>query len=866
MICERVLEGFLDEYDFAVVRVRDVTCEPRVEACVWGNPIPVVVVREGVAALLAEHDVVVSSEGELLWLIATPAFAVVADVVLIDEDENEWWTQMGERRVGRLDTPPLDADLLLAFHDVTARTLGEDESRVWDSGVYPAGDSIVVRYRVVLAAGSASEAARLERERLTIAMLDPYGRRGHREVAILEDSMVEIEGDRLARELTVAAIVPADAGTGCLWVWSRVLGRGVFRGMADWMLRPRLSWFAMVSASPETDPGYDAWARERGFAEALSQEREIEALVGTAEEGDAEAARELADGSDLEGALVSAEADAADPELAAGAAEDAELALPHLTVVIAEDPEAELGHGPTRLADIEAAPGPLSFLKPAPVNTALIRTISSLSEQSFQDFDVVWAPAERPLGAAGLENGTWRVIVGCGDVLEPGALERIACAAATGGTRLVYGDEDVCSLESGSPVLCGARLKPRFSVEELYWGNGLGLPLAISPEVAASDARSAYELALAALEQGGVEGVTQLEGVLSHAPRRRPFAQAASVDALARHLERRGIAADVAYVETNIDDDPEREPGGFLRVRYDRPEPCPLVSIIIPNRNHADYLRPCVESILEETVWPAFEVVIVENGSTDADILALYAELQEADPRVRVVSWTGREFNYSAVVNRGASKARGTYLCLLNNDTKVLDGEWLDELVGPLLREEVGVTGALLTFSDGLVQHAGMVAVPSGGFGHMQQNLWPGAVGSSPAEGDDGYLMTLKRPVAYPMVTGACQVMSKALFDELGGYDETLAVGFNDGDFCLRARALGKETLFVPYARLWHREFGTRQRESDSAAERERSARELAIMGKRYPGLFERDPFLNGALDPDNRYFRLDRPYEEMEL
>ncbi len=875
MICDVVLDGFRDEYDFAIVRVREVACAPRVVAFIKASPIPTVVVKEGVREILEANGVEVPdepSEGERLWLIATPVFSRLVEVALIDSAEHEEKLLMGAKRMCLGDDPAsvfAQPDLFQALHDIVSRTVGERDFRVWDSGVYPAGEHLIIRYRAQLTAHSAEEAALLKAEKLIICKLDERGRRQTADVRVLEDAMVEGEHGLMARELTVSVEVPRESGTCCLWVWSRTLSAGAFRGLAAWMLNPRLNWFSMVSATPEVDPGYDEWAREQGLAEALADEREIEAPEGAPERADVAAADELAWGEDVSARAMEADDTSVSPERRADeaefAAEDAELALPHLTVLIAEDPEDERGHAPTKLADL-AAPSPLDALRPHRTNADLIRTISSLREQSFQDFDVVWVPAGRELGSAGTQDGSWRVVVGSGDVLEPSALERIACAAATEGTWLVYGDEDVYELSDERSLLYGGRLKLRFSLDELYWGNGVGLPLAVCPALDAPSAKSAYDLALAAVEQGGVEGVTQLEGVLVHAVRQRPFAIGASVASLQRHLDARGVAADVAYVETNVDDDPERVPGGFLRVRYLRPDPCPLVSIVIPNRNHADYLRPCVESILEKTAWPAYEVVIVENGSTDADILALYAELQERDPRVRVVSWKGKEFNYSAVVNRGVEKAKGEIVCLLNNDTKVLDGEWLDELVGPLSREEVGVTGALLTFEDGLVQHAGMVAVPSGGFGHMQQDLWPGEVGSAASEGADGYLLSLKRPVAYPMVTGACQVVHRDLFEELGGYDEALAVGFNDGDFCLRAAARGKETLFVPYARLWHREFGTRHRESDRKRETERGEREMALMHERYPELFTGDPFLNGLLDPESRYYRLDRPYPEKDF
>lgn len=343
-----------------------------------------------------------------------------------------------------------------------------------------------------------------------------------------------------------------------------------------------------------------------------------------------------------------------------------------------------------------------------------------------------------------------------------------------------------------------------------------------------------YRLALWAFEAG--RAVSHLPRVLCHL---RPDAPAASDEevrvVVAAHLARRGIDATV-------------EPGPCprtSRIRYALPDPAPHVSIVIPTKDHSELLRTCVTSILKRSTYPSFEIVLVENNSAEPETFACYEQLAR-DPRVRVVTWTADAaatdgFNFSALVNFGVRHSTGELLVLLNNDTEVITDDWLEEMAGCLMRLEVGVVGAKLLFGDGLVQHVGVAANPNGDCLHPNQNL---------AADEPGYRCSAAVATDVPMVTGACQMVSRALFDELGGYDERLAVAFNDGDFCLRASEAGRTVVLTPFALLYHREFSSRGREADDVRLKERYLREkAAFMSRHATFLAAGDPTINPYLD-----------------
>ena len=229
-----------------------------------------------------------------------------------------------------------------------------------------------------------------------------------------------------------------------------------------------------------------------------------------------------------------------------------------------------------------------------------------------------------------------------------------------------------------------------------------------------------------------------------------------------------------------------------------RPPGEPLVSIVIPLRNRADLLRRCVISILERTRYPNFEIILVDNRSSDAETLALLADYAR-HPRIRIVPFPAH-FNYSAANNLGAAQAHGDFLIFLNNDTEIVSTDWIDVLVGHAARAGIGFVGARLHFPNGRLQHAGVVLGLRGLAGHALAGEHDTLM--SPL------LTTHTRDVS--AVTGAAMCIRADRFAALGRWDERFILTGNDVEFCLRARRAGLRNIFAGCVQIFHEEKGSR--------------------------------------------------------
>ena len=216
---------------------------------------------------------------------------------------------------------------------------------------------------------------------------------------------------------------------------------------------------------------------------------------------------------------------------------------------------------------------------------------------------------------------------------------------------------------------------------------------------------------------------------------------------------------------------------GMYRTKYDWKEK-PLVSVIIPNKDHKKDLEKCMNSILGKNTYPNIEFIIVENNSTEQETFDYYKELEVMHENVHVVFYEGA-FNYSKINNFGADAAKGSYLLLLNNDTEMIDGGAVNEMLGYCMREDVGIVGAKLLYEDETIQHAGVVL----GFGGTAGHAFIGK-----PRYDTGYFGRILCAQDYSAVTAACMMIKRSVFDEVGGLTEELAVAFNDVDFCLKSR------------------------------------------------------------------------------
>lgn len=280
----------------------------------------------------------------------------------------------------------------------------------------------------------------------------------------------------------------------------------------------------------------------------------------------------------------------------------------------------------------------------------------------------------------------------------------------------------------------------------------------------------------------------------------KTYAIDAAKGAVADHLTKLGYR--------NFEIESTRAFATIFRIKYELTSR-PLVSIIIPNKDHVDDLSRCVESIINLSTYDNYEIVIVENNSETAEIRTYYEEISR-HPRVQVVEYKG-DFNYSKINNFGVQYAKGEYLLLLNNDTEVITPDWMEELLMYAMRKDVGVVGAKLYYPDKTIQHAGIV-IGLGAHrtaGHMHYRI---------PEANVGYMGRLCYAQDVTAVTGACMMVSKALYEELGGLDESFTVALNDVDFCLRVREKGFLNIFTPFAELYHYE--SKSRGSDKKDER----------------------------------------------
>ena len=286
---------------------------------------------------------------------------------------------------------------------------------------------------------------------------------------------------------------------------------------------------------------------------------------------------------------------------------------------------------------------------------------------------------------------------------------------------------------------------------------------------------------------------------------------------------------------------------GLYRTRYGLPSPGPLISIIIPNKDHIADLDQCVQSILEKSAYRNFEFVIVENNSCEEETFTYYRKMEQQSEQFRVLYWE-KEFNFSLINNFGAQQAGGEYLLFLNNDTQALDEGLLGELLGPCLRSEVGAVGARLLYPDGTVQHAGVVIGYGGIAGHAF---------AYSSDSDNGYFSRSIIQCNYSAVTAACMMVKKSVFEELGGFDGELRVAFNDIDFCLRLGQSGRLVVYNPYARMIHYESKSRGYE-DTPEKIARFNREANEFLRRWKEILENgDPCYNPNLSLDRVDFAL---------
>ena len=406
-----------------------------------------------------------------------------------------------------------------------------------------------------------------------------------------------------------------------------------------------------------------------------------------------------------------------------------------------------------------------------------------------------------------------------GDILEPDALALLGRAIR--GADLAYGDG--CGADGGP------QLKPDWSPDLALATGYTGRPLVASraflaasgPAPIGSQAEAILALEIAAVTAGA--SVIHVPRILARMGE-DPFDRDARAPALDRRLEAAGAPVRAAHR------------GDAVRLDWSLPQPAPKVSVVIPSRDRLDLIARVCRGVLHETAYAPLELIIVDNGSTDADVLAHYETLRR-DPRVHI-RIDPQPFNFAAMVNAGVAEASGTVVVLLNNDVAVLEPGWLEAMVRQACRPEVGAVGAKLLYGDGTLQHAGVVVGLGGRAGHILRRR----PGDTP-----GHLGRLRVAHEVSAVTAACLAVSREKYRAVGGFDaEAFPVDFNDVDFCLRLGAAGWKTVWTPDATLAHLESVSRG--PSVGAKRARFEQEAARFSDRWRDVIRHDPFYHPAL------------------
>lgn len=326
-----------------------------------------------------------------------------------------------------------------------------------------------------------------------------------------------------------------------------------------------------------------------------------------------------------------------------------------------------------------------------------------------------------------------------------------------------------------------------------------------------------------------------IEGSTATSGSAKPYAADAGRRAVMEHLQRLGVSGEVVIA-------PGLPEGStFQRVIYSAPPEGVEVSIVIPTRDGFDLLLRCLRSIFRSAPSVNYEIIVVDNGTSEIFATGYLNFLRRSKPNVRVLHFDG-PFNFSKIINFGVRHARGDIVCLLNNDTEVISPNWLDELAAQTWRPEVGAVGAKLLYTDRTIQHAGVVLGIGGTAGHLFKHF-DGA--------DHGPFGLLKLTRNCAAVTGACLAVRKSLFLEVGGFDEeSFAVAFNDVDFCLRLAMKGFNNVWTPYAELYHHESASRGYEN-TPEKKERFEKEARKLKEMWGSALENDRFYNKNLTRD---------------
>lgn len=438
------------------------------------------------------------------------------------------------------------------------------------------------------------------------------------------------------------------------------------------------------------------------------------------------------------------------------------------------------------------------------------------------------------------------------DLLAPNALyECVYLLNKEPSTEIIYTDEDKIDMNGKEHFM--PHFKSDFNIDMLCSTNYICHLFVVKRDVYEKagmlnpefDGAQDYDFVLRCVERS--EKIRHIPRILYHwrahknstaeNPESKNYAFVAGKRAVQAHYDRMKIPAEVE----------ETQYKGIYRSKY-RLMDTPLISVIIPNKDHISDLEKCIRSLEEKNGYRNLEMIVVENNSEEEETFTYYKELEQRNPKVKVLFWEEKVFNYPAINNFGAEHASGDYLLFLNNDTEVVNEDCIEELLGYCQRSDVGAVGARLYYDDGTIQHAGVIVGLGGIAGHPF---------SKAVHEDPGYFGRIIMAQDYSAVTAACMLVKKSVFWQVGGFDEGYAVAFNDVDLCLRIRKAGYLIVYNPYAEMNHYESKSRGYE-DTEEKVKRFNSEISLFEKRWKKfLAHGDPYYNPNLTLDDGNFGL---------
>ncbi len=493
-------------------------------------------------------------------------------------------------------------------------------------------------------------------------------------------------------------------------------------------------------------------------------------------------------------------------------------------------------------------------------NNELCRELQKMADK---DSRIKWARLRENRGISGntnvalkLAEGEFVLLMDHDDVLAPNALYEITAALnADPEIDAVYSDED--KIDEKSSQHYDPHFKSDFNIDLLCCNNYICHPFAVRKSIADEvggfhqeyDGAQDHDFILRCTEKS--RKIHHIPKILyswrchgqstAENPESKLYAFKAGQKAIEAYYERQGIPGKVSQGQLF----------GWYRTEFKLTEN-PLVSVLIPNKDHTEDLEVCINSLLTKATYQNYEIIVIENNSTEPETFAYYETLPARDSRIKVVYWDGI-FNYSAINNFGAKHAAGEYYLLLNNDVELITPEIFESMLGYCMRQDVGIVGAKLYYPDNTIQHAGVLV----GAGGVADHVFKGMNNYEP-----GYMGRAISSQNLTCVTGACLMIKKSVFEEVGGLTEGFAVAYNDVDLCLKVIETGRLIVFDAFVELYHYESKSRGYE-DTPEKLMRFSGEMELLSTKWNHRLDGDPYYNKNLALVNGYYKLPKVVDD---